>query len=76
MTGRRVLTALVALPALYVVIRYLPPSAFVLLVGVAALIGQYELYRMGGAAERPVALASGLGAGLLILCFLRFLMWT
>lgn len=43
---RRVLTALVLLPLLYVIIRMAPPEGFFLLVAAVILTGQYEFYRL------------------------------
>jgi len=46
---RRILTAIVGLPILFTVIKYLPPRWFMGMVAVAVVVGSYELY---GLAER------------------------
>jgi phosphatidate cytidylyltransferase len=66
MTRQRVIVALVVLPALYLYIRYLPPSAFFALVCASVLVGQYEFYRFFSASLRPWLLAAGLFFGVLI----------
>jgi phosphatidate cytidylyltransferase len=43
---KRVLTSIVLIPVLYVIVWKLPPIYFTGLVVVAAVIGQYEFYRM------------------------------
>jgi phosphatidate cytidylyltransferase len=65
MPGRRLLVALVVLPALYLLIRYLPPMGFFLLVCVIVLIAQYEFYRLSEAVSRPWMLSAGLAFGVL-----------
>jgi len=62
----RLITAVVALPLLGAAVIWLPPWALALLLGLAAALGQWELYRMyfpGGAlpAFAWVACAGGLG---------------
>jgi phosphatidate cytidylyltransferase len=44
MTGRRLLVALVALPALYVVIQFLPPVGFSLFIVACIVVGLWEWY--------------------------------
>ena len=44
--ARRVYTAALLIPAIYVIIRYLPSWGFTLLIGVAGCMALYELYRM------------------------------
>jgi len=41
---KRILTSLVGLPILFVIIKYLPPVVFLLLVAAAVILGCYELY--------------------------------
>jgi phosphatidate cytidylyltransferase len=45
MGGKRVVTAIVLIPVIYSVVRYLPPLYFLLFVAACVLIGQYEFYR-------------------------------
>ncbi len=65
---RRLYIAVLFIPLLYVLIRYLPPSAFFSLVVGAALLAAYEFYRLHFGQERiPLELALGLGSiGLLL----------
>lgn len=57
---RRVYTAAMLIPAVYVIIRYLPPWAFTLLVIVGGGLALLELYRISFG-ERLNAYAAGLG---------------
>ncbi|MBI5197317.1 MAG: phosphatidate cytidylyltransferase [Nitrospirae bacterium] len=66
MTWKRVGTALVFIPLFYLLVRYLPPLYFVLLVMAGALIGQYEFYRLYFR-DRSLFQAIGLGMGLSLL---------
>ncbi len=45
MGGMRVVTALVLIPLIYLLVKYLPPIFFLLFVATMVLIGQYEFYR-------------------------------
>ncbi len=45
MGGMRVVTALVLIPLIYIVVRYIPPFFFLLFVSSWVLIGQYEFYK-------------------------------
>lgn len=65
MTGQRLLVAFIALPLLYALIRYLPPSGFLALICISVLIGQYEFYRLFSM-TRPARLAVGFAFGLLV----------
>lgn len=65
---RRVYSALVFVPLFYVLVRYLPPLAFFLLVAAASSLALLELYRLHFREDAPpVLLALGLGGGLLLL---------
>jgi phosphatidate cytidylyltransferase len=67
---KRLLTALLLLPPLYLLLQYGPPWAFLLLVCLAVLVGQWELYRMF--AQAGVAPLKGAGYGLGALTVLAF----
>ncbi len=43
---RRILTAFVGLPILFVVIKYLPPRWFMGMVAISVVVGSYELYAL------------------------------
>jgi len=60
---KRILTSIVLIPVLYVIVWELPPVYFTGLVVVAAVIGQYEFYRMArNRGTRPhVVLGSAFG---------------
>ena len=45
MGGKRVLTAIVLIPLIYVIIKYLHPVYFLFVVAAVVLTGQYEFYR-------------------------------
>lgn len=45
MGGKRVATAVILIPLIYLLVRYLPPLYFLFLVATVVLIGQYEFYR-------------------------------
>ena len=63
---KRVLTSIVLIPVLYVIVWELPPVYFMGLVVVAAVIGQYEFYRMAGhRGIRPLAVL-GVALGVLV----------
>ena len=66
MTGR-ILVALVAVPALYLVIRHVPPGWLYGVVVLSGLIGQYEFYRLVFARGRRAFIGIGLAGGMLIL---------
>ncbi|MBI5379790.1 MAG: phosphatidate cytidylyltransferase [Nitrospirae bacterium] len=67
---KRLLTALLLLPPLYLLLQYGPPWAFLLLVCLAVLVGQWELYRMF--AQAGVAPLKGAGYALGVLTVLAF----
>ena len=66
MTGR-ILVALVAVPALYLVIRHVPPGWLYGVIVLSGLIGQYEFYRLVFARGRRAFIGIGLAGGMLIL---------
>jgi phosphatidate cytidylyltransferase len=68
---KRVLTALVAIPLLYVIVWHLPPGYFALLIAAAAAVGQHELYRM--AVTRGITPAAIPGMVLGVLLVINFL---
>lgn len=43
---KRIFTSLVGLPILFVIIKYLPPGYFLVLVALAVVLGSYELYAL------------------------------
>ena len=43
---KRILTSLVGLPILFVIIKYLPPGCFLILVAAAVVLGCYEFYAL------------------------------
>jgi len=43
---KRILTSLVGLPILFIIIKYLPPGCFLVLVAAAVVLGSYELYAL------------------------------
>lgn len=45
MGGKRVVTAIVLIPLIYLLVRYLPPLFFLFAVAFVVIIGQYEFYR-------------------------------
>lgn len=61
--ARRVYTAVVLVPALYAIIRYLPAWTFTLLIVVGGSIALFELYRMAfGLRENTVLVGLGLAS--------------
>lgn len=75
MTGKRVniwrvVPALIFIPLFYLLVRYLPPSAFFALVAAASLVALLEFYRLYFRAARlPLAVFVGAGSlGLLLAC--------
>jgi phosphatidate cytidylyltransferase len=68
---RRVYTALLLIPGLYVVIRYFPPIAFTLLSFVIGALALVEFYRLSFQAEDN-RLLSAIGLGTMALWFLSF----
>ena len=68
--ARRVYTALVGIPLVYAIIRYLPPWGLTLLVLTGAAIALLELTRMGFGDRRNPAL-TGLALGLTALLIVR-----
>ncbi len=62
---KRLLTALLFLPPLYLLLQYGPPWAFLLLVCLAVLVGQWELYRMFAQAGVAPLKEAGYGLGAL-----------
>lgn len=67
MINKRVLTSIVLIPLLYVIVWKLPPGFFVLLAVAAAVLGQYEFYRMAqGRVTRPLMAAAMLLGALLV----------
>jgi phosphatidate cytidylyltransferase len=66
MLSQRVLSAVLFLPLFYVVTWVLPPAYFAALVLAAALIGQYEFYRMAQARGITPDRALGMALGALI----------
>ena len=68
--ARRVYTALIGIPIVYAIIRYLPPWGLTLLVVIGAAIALLELTRMGFGDRRNPAL-TGLGLGLTALLIVR-----
>lgn len=65
--ARRVYTAAILAPAVWVIIRYCPPWAFTLLVVAGGSIALFELYRMAIGGEGRYMIAAGLTtAGLVI----------
>lgn len=68
--ARRVYTALIGIPIVYAIIRYLPPWGLTLLVLTGAAIALLELTRMGFGDRRNPAL-TGLALGLTALLIVR-----
>jgi len=68
--ARRVYTALIGIPIVYAIIRYLPPWSLTLLVLTGAAIALLELTRMGFGDRRNPAL-TGLALGLTALLIVR-----
>jgi phosphatidate cytidylyltransferase len=67
---RRVYTALIGIPIVYAIIRYLPPWGLTLLVAIGGGIALLELIRMGFGDRRNPAL-TGLSLGLTTLLIVR-----
>ncbi len=63
---KRVLTSIVLIPVLYVIVWELPPVYFTGLVVVAAVIGQYEFYRMAKSRGIRPLIVLGIVLGVLI----------
>jgi phosphatidate cytidylyltransferase len=65
---RRVYTAAILAPAVWIIIRYLPPWAFTMLVVVGGSIALFELYRMAlGGSQAGIVMAVGMvTAGMVI----------
>jgi len=72
--ARRVYTALIGIPIVYAIIRYLPPWGLTLLVVIGGAIALLELTRMGFGDRRNPAL-TGLALGLTALLIVR-LHWS
>lgn len=72
--ARRVYTALIGIPIVYAIIRYLPPWGLTLLVVIGGAIALLELTRMGFGDRRNPAL-TGLAVGLTALLIVR-LHWS
>ncbi len=71
--GRRLYAALIFIPLFYVLVRYFPPVFFFGLVVGAALLAQFEFYRLHFRDDRvPVLAALGLGTGALLLASLQW----
>ncbi|MGH7256415.1 MAG: phosphatidate cytidylyltransferase [Nitrospirales bacterium] len=71
--ARRVYAALVFIPLFYLLVRHLPPLAFFALVAGAALLAQYEFYRLHFRETwSPWILGVGLAAGLGLLVSLQW----
>ncbi len=71
--ARRVYTALVFAPLFYLLVRYLPATAFFALVVSAALLALAEFYRLHFREERiPIAMAIGLVSGGLLLTSMQW----
>ncbi len=71
--GRRLYAALIFIPLFYVLVRYFPPIFFFGLVVGAALLAQFEFYRLHFRDDRvPVLAALGLGTGALLLASLQW----
>ena len=71
MGGMRVVTAIVAIPLVYLSVKYLTPFYFLFIVAIMVLIGQYEFYRFFYKKFNSFALL-GLSLGfLLLLAFYR-----
>lgn len=68
--ARRVYTALIGIPIVYAIIRYLPPWGLTLLVVIGGAIALLELTRMGFGDRRNPAL-TGLALGLTALLIVR-----
>jgi phosphatidate cytidylyltransferase len=66
MLHKRILSALLFLPVFYLVAWKLPPIYFTVLVTAAAVIGQYEFYRMGEARNQHPLIAVGMALGALV----------
>ncbi len=70
--GRRLYAALIFIPLFYVLVRYFPPIFFFGLVVGAALLAQFEFYRLHFRDDRvPVLAALGLGTGAVLLASLQ-----
>ncbi len=66
MLYQRVISGLLFLPIFYLVVWKLPPAYFTGLVALAAIIGQYEFYRMARKRELKPLAALGLLLGVLV----------
>ncbi len=70
---RRIYPALIFAPLFYVLVRYLPPSAFFLLVLAAGLLATGEFYRLHFRAEQgAIPISAGLGATALLLTSMQW----
>lgn len=70
---RRVYPALIFAPLFYLLVRYLPPSAFFILILAASLSATSEFYRLHFRAERgTVPTSAGLGATALLLTSMQW----
>ena len=67
MNRRRVYSALVFFPCFYVLVRWLPPAAFMVFVAVGVALAQYEFYRLRFSPRWSPPIAVGLGLGLLVI---------
>ncbi len=71
--GRRLYAALIFIPLFYGLVRYFPPIFFFGLVVGAALLAQFEFYRLHFRDDRvPVLAALGLGTGAVLLASLQW----
>jgi phosphatidate cytidylyltransferase len=63
---RRVYSAVVFLPCFYILVRFLPASAFFVFVAVGILLAQYEYYRLYFTDRWTPTIGVGLALGLLV----------
>ena len=62
----RVYSALVFLPCFYILVRFLPPSAFFIFVGAGILVAEYEYYRLHFPRPWSPSIGVGLALGILV----------
>ena len=64
---KRILSSVILIPILYLIVWYLPPGYFVILVVAAAVMGQSEFYQMAqGRVTRPLMVLGMILGGLLV----------